>query len=146
MVDEGGNIYIVTKEGDGRSLVFRGAGIVTAEEPGTLEQVAEIDFTALPARPVPETAPPLARGAPHLATGGDISADGSVIAIRTYSTVWVWSRPEGASVADALAGEPCEGDSANEAQGEAIAIDPDGLGYMTVSEGANPELHYFHGQ
>jgi hypothetical protein len=47
-------------------------------------------------------------GAAGVPTGGDVSADGSLIALRTYETVWLWSRLETQSVAEALLGEPCE--------------------------------------
>jgi hypothetical protein len=55
--------------------------------------------------------------------------------------VYLWAREPGQTVADALAGEPCEAPTAFEGQGEAVAIDPDGSGYTTVSEGEHPTIH-----
>jgi len=73
-------------------------------------------------------------------SGADISWNGDVIALRGYRTVWMWERPEGSSIADALAGEPCLAPSPDELQGEAIAFDRE-LSYWTVSEGLAPGLH-----
>jgi hypothetical protein len=140
-----GDFFIVTKElGTGVSLVFRAPASATSSAATTLEQVGQIDFKSLPmaATPGPD-APTLVRAVPFLPTGGDISPDGSLIAIRTYGAVWVWSRAEGQSIGEALAGTPCEAPSAIEPQGEAIAFDADGSGYVTTSEGANPTLHHF---
>jgi hypothetical protein len=152
MVDPlNGDLVIVTKElATGISIVFRAPspdGPSPSMPPGTpptLEQVGQIDFTSLhmAATPSPD-APTLVRAVPLLPTGGDISPDGSLIAIRTYGAIFVWSRAKGASVAAALAGQPCEAPSAIEQQGEAIAFDADGRGYVTTSEGASPPLHHF---
>jgi hypothetical protein len=109
-----------------------------------MENVAEVRFVdlMLAATPPPD-ASVLVAGVPLLPTGGDISPNGSLIAIRSYGAVWVWDRAEGESVADALARAPCEAPSVLELQGEAIAFDADGRGYTTLSEGASPPLHRF---
>ena len=67
-----------------------------------------------------------------------MSADGALIAVRTYETIWVWPRPPDRSVAESLLSDPCQADSAQEIQGEAVAF-RDGL-LVTGSEGANPYL------
>ena len=74
-------------------------------------------------------------------SGADISADGSLIALRGYDSVWMWPRTAGQSIAEALVSEPCEAPSPDERQGESIAIDG-GLNYWTVSEGANKDLNF----
>jgi hypothetical protein len=74
-------------------------------------------------------------------SGADISADGSLIALRGYDSVWMWHRTAGQSIADALASEPCEAPSPEERQGESIALDAD-LNYWTVSEGTNKDLNF----
>jgi hypothetical protein len=114
---------------------------------GMLEQIATIDFRSLSlaATPGPD-APALVRALPLLPTGGDMSRDGSLIAIRSYGAVWVWARPPDATMADVFATQPCEAPSIAEQQGEAIALDPDGRGYVSTSEGANPPLHHFSTQ
>jgi hypothetical protein len=140
-----GDIIIITKElAGGPSFVYRAPASASADAPYTLEQVAQIDFTALKsAAQVPPDAPPLVRGVPFLATGGDVSPAGDLIAIRTYGAIWVWSRNKDLPLWSAFGDKPCEAPSAIEPQGEAIAFDPDGRGYTTTSEGANPPLHHF---
>ncbi|MEM8707163.1 MAG: hypothetical protein AAGE98_11950 [Actinomycetota bacterium] len=67
-------------------------------------------------------------------SAADLSADGRVVAVRTPTRILLFDRADGASLVDALAGEPCETASAPERQGEAIALHPDGRGYTTLSE------------
>ncbi len=85
---------------------------------------------------------------PGAATGADITEDGSLIALRTYGSVWLFDRSPGASVAEALSGEPCEGGAEAETQGESVGFlppetgDPDEpIRYVTVSEGRNPPVN-----
>jgi hypothetical protein len=80
----------------------------------------------------------------EMVTGGDVSVDGSLVALRTYFGVQVWDRGDGQTVADALAGEPCEATAPLEVQGEALAFTPDGRGYVTIAEGQSPRVHRFH--
>jgi hypothetical protein len=47
-------------------------------------------------------------------------------------------------VTDALQGEPCDGPTPFEIQGEAVALTPDGRGYLTVPEGESPRMSRFH--
>ena len=77
-----------------------------------------------------------------LVTGADMSADGRVIAVRTYATIWLFDRPPGTTIAQALARTPCEAASRPEPQGEAIAILPGpGLRLATSGEGTRPDLN-----
>jgi hypothetical protein len=73
-------------------------------------------------------------------TGADMSYDGSVIAFRGERDVWMWHRPAGLAVADALSAAPCSAPSPDERQGESIAFDETGS-YRTVSEGTEPPIH-----
>lgn len=77
----------------------------------------------------------------EIVTGADIGPDGSLVAVRTYTAVYLWDRGPDQTVAQALAAEPCRAPSALERQGEAIAVHVDGRGYTTVSEGAHPAIH-----
>jgi hypothetical protein len=79
----------------------------------------------------------------ELTTGGEISADGTVIAVRTYQSVLLWDRAPDQTVAEALTGEPCKAAAVSEIQSEALALLPDGSGYVTVSEGEGPTINYF---
>lgn len=137
------DLIIVTKDAGG-SEIFRAPVTIDANSTATLELVGRIDFSQLKRRSeFPADAPPLARAGGALATGGDISPSGDLIAIRTYSAVWMWSRGAGQSVGEALAAAPCEAASPAEQQGEAIAFDAGGRGYFTASEGQHPPLHRF---
>jgi hypothetical protein len=144
MVDPvSGDLIIVTKDAGG-SEVFRAPGTMDANGTATLELVGRIDFGSFKRRVAfPDDAPPLARAGGALATGGDISPAGDMIAIRTYSAVWLWPRVAGQSISDALTAAPCEAATAAEPQGEAIAFNTDGRGYVTSSEGDHPTLHHF---
>jgi hypothetical protein len=157
LVDESTNrIVIVTKEQDeaaggragvGRtqsSLVFEGDLAGHGSGPVDLVEVGTLDTVALESRMgVRATAHPTSvLGFGGVPTGGDVSPDGSLIALRTYATVWVWTRRGDQSVAEALQGDPCEVVSAVETQGESIAFDGDAL--VTVSEGAAAPLHRLH--
>ena len=112
-------LVIVTKALDGNSGVYA----TPLDTPATLERVADLSL-----------------GAAQLVTAGDISASGAVIALRTYGTVFVWDRREGETIAEAFAREPCEAPSATETQGEALALELDGRGFVTISEGQFPAI------
>ncbi len=119
----GGDLYIVTKAGDGRSLVFRGAAPLQS---GVLEEVTEIAF-----------------GAGGLTTGGSVSAAGDWVVVRTYFAARMWHRGTGTPLWQAFAGPACLVPLMMEMQGEAIGFAGSGIGYFTTSEGENPPL-YFH--
>ena len=140
-----GDIIIVTKElTTPPSLVFVAPGDIAAGTPYTLERAGQIDFAARGTGDQPPAgAPPLVAGVPDLPTGGDVSPDGRLVAIRTYAYVWVWDRPKGTSLSEAVASPPCQAPSNVEEQGEAIAFDADGSGYITVSEGEGVALNHF---
>jgi hypothetical protein len=112
-------LYVVTKN-EAQTSIFKGSLAPTGEEV-ELDLVATLFLDAE-------------------VSGGDISWDGRVIALRGYQTVWMWNRPTGASVADAFNTDPCTALSPEERQGEAIAFDGQ-LGYWTVSEGTGPTIH-----
>jgi hypothetical protein len=131
-----GDLVIVTKNiATGVSQVFRGDALAP-EGDQTLEQVEEIHFDVLKGQiGVPFGAGPLVAGLPHIPTGGDVSPDGSLIAIRTYGAVLVWERSEGGPLWERLDEAPCQASSSSEQQGEAIAFNASGTGYITISEG-----------
>jgi hypothetical protein len=118
-----GDFYVLTKGwGTGISQVFRAAD----PRPGRaieMEKVGTVDLKAVGS----------------YATAAD--ADARVIVVRTYDEVVVW--PVVGTVAESLAAAPCTGPSADEAQGEAIALAPDGTGYVTISEGQHSFVNWF---
>jgi hypothetical protein len=59
-------------------------------------------------------------------TGGAVSADGRVVALRTYTDAWLFPVPADGEVADALRGTPVRVPLPGEPQGEALAFTADG--------------------
>lgn len=115
------DLLIATKKPGGPSAIHR-VGRFAAGTKVTTEEIATVDI--------------------DLATGGEISRDGRLVAIRNYSTsVFVWVRAPGEGVAAALSRPPCKLPLAPEKQGEAFAFLTGGKGYVTISEGPSPELH-----
>ena len=153
--DANQRLVIVTKEqapdADGRpdrlgrtqpSFVFEGPLEDPAEGEGPIEltAVGSIDTPELETRTVSDTPhPATALGFGGVPTGGDVSPDGALVALRTYEAVWVWPREPGQRVAEAFGNEPCQVTSVPEAQGEAVAFVDDGL--VTLGEGVNPPLN-----
>jgi hypothetical protein len=124
-----GDLLIVTKDGSGRSSVFRAAG-AAASAPGEvviLERVADLSLGS------PGT--PSAR-----ATAGDISPTGDRVLLRTYGSILLWPRPPGRSLADVFATAPRHLIQPAQAKGEAIAFTADGRSWFAAGE-ADPALY-----
>jgi hypothetical protein len=69
------------------------------------------------------------------ATGGDISADGTEILLRSKESIWYWKLPTGLSIAAGLLTKPQYAPySNNEPQGEGVCFAADGSGYYTNTE------------
>jgi hypothetical protein len=121
-----GELFVVTKAPE-RSRILRANGT-------TFEPVGEVPTPVLT----------------QWFTGGDVTPDGRFVALRADDvlagdgSVVIFPRPEGAGLAAAFAQPPCAGAVGAEAMGEAIGFTPDGLGYVTASEGGHPALHRFH--
>jgi len=130
MIDPiGGDIVIVTKDGTGRSSVFRAAGAAAAtpDQAVTLQWV--VDLVVGPA------GTPAAR-----ATAGDISPTGDRILLRTYGSILLWARPPGLSLTDAFATVPRHLAIPAQSKGEAIAFSADGRSWFAGGEG-DPALY-----
>lgn len=150
-----GQLVIIDKSfriasGGAAMLAPAEAGVYVAEPPfdatgaTTLRAAGAVALDDLATRTTAEPVENAASlyGLTGVATAADVRADGAVIAVRTYGTVWLFDRAEGQSVVQALAGTPCEAPTLAEDQGESVAFLPgDGLTLVTGSEGANPELH-----
>jgi hypothetical protein len=122
------------------SFVFEGPLDGASDRPVELRAVGMIDMPTLDERAYRSPRHPAGLiGAGGVPTGGDVSVEGSLVALRTYETVWLWTRSEPQSVAEALLGEPCEVRAAFERQGEAVAFAPGGL--VTLGEGEGRPLH-----
>jgi hypothetical protein len=87
----------------------------------------------------------LSLGVAEAVTGGDVSADGRTIALRTYDGVFVWQRRAGETVARALRRRPCRARTSlpGEGQGEALALTRGGGAFYTVPEGERPAIRRY---
>lgn len=82
--------------------------------------------------------------APVFATGGDVSADGRVVAVRGYTSLAVWRRRGGESIVATLRRAPCTPPtSLFEGQGEALALNRTGTAARTVAEGSPAVLRRY---
>lgn len=120
-------LFIVTKDALGVSRVYRkkppheSARVV-------VEQLGELHFGVSPLSGIP------------LTTAGDYSADGRLLAIRTYNDIFLWSAPLGADFMKVVATSPCARISVDQPQGESLAFARDGSGLWTLSEHAAQPL------
>jgi hypothetical protein len=80
-----------------------------------------------------------------LATAGSVSADGRVVAVRTYTGIVAWIKRPGASLAATLRRVPCRGrvSLGGEGQGEALALGRDGRAFFTVPEGGGAAIRRY---
>ena len=79
-----------------------------------------------------------------LFTSGDVSPDGLLVALRTYTDVRLWDRAPDESVGEALARPAACRIPVSEPQGEAVAFTVDGRGLVTLSEGRGAPLLVHH--
>jgi hypothetical protein len=117
-----GDLYLITKR-DARSRIYQADYPQSTGATTTLEFVGELTWTA--------------------AAAGDISPDGDELILKDLHNVYYYARPEGTSIAEALAGTPEELPYISQPLGEGLTFDADGMGYYTHSEGANQPLYYF---
>lgn len=128
-----GRMFVVTKVASGASGIY---AFPESQRPDELVTLTRIGAVSPPS------------GSPQI-TGGDISPEGTAVLLRTYSNAWYYgsggvdggSGATDESLATILGRAPCMVPVAPEPQGEAIGFRQDGLGYVTVSEGA-PVLHF----
>jgi hypothetical protein len=121
LLDRSGVPYVVTKNPLGTADVYRPAGPLASPGPTPLEHVATVRLTSTdtPGGPVPGLVGSVT------VTGAASSLDGTAIALRTYTDAYLFPVKDGDVVA-ALAEKPVRVPLPNEAQGEAIAFQPDG--------------------
>lgn len=148
-----GSLVIITKEGgstiESLSDTIAAPGIYVADPPiqwgltQVLTKAGTVDLEAAH-RANPNVARSVLSlgGLAQLATGADIRADGALIAVRNYGHVWLYQRPVGLSIAEALQSIPCDAPIGSELQGEAVAfLKTDGPDVVTISEGINPPIN-----
>ncbi|WP_370876683.1 SdiA-regulated/phytase-like domain-containing protein [Amycolatopsis thermophila] len=131
LLDASGTPYLVTKNPLGEAGIYRPAKALSSPGPTPLERVGSLNVksTDTPGGPV-------ASFGSVLVTGGAVNADGTVVALRTYTDAYLFPAPD-RDVAAALRREPVRVPLPDEKQGEAIAFEPDGT-LLSASEGSGP--------
>jgi hypothetical protein len=125
-----GTPYLVTKEVLGASQVFRPAADLADGRTVALEQVATVNLT-LTGTP----GGPVGRAGQLLVTGGAVSGDGRLIALRTYTDAYLWPL-SGSDVAGAFDADPIRIPLPDSPQGEAISFGTDNRGVVISGEGS----------
>lgn len=138
LIEPGGRPVIVTKEVSGVSGIYVPSGGESVDQlpspgPTMLAKVGERAFD----RTTTAGGPPFITGS-ILATGGAVSQDGSVAAVRTYNDLYLFSVVDG-DVARALTGTPSIVALPAQPQGEAMTFDGDG-NLLVASEAAGGPL------
>lgn len=147
LLQHDGMPVIVAKEVLVADGIYRPEGGTAVDElaspgPTTLERAGELRLgpTTTPGGPVPV-------GASTLVTGGAVSSDGTVAALRTYTDVYLYSAPDGDLVRALTTTTPVRVALPNEPQGEALAFTPDGdlLAGSESAGGALPPIQILRG-
>ncbi|TQF66492.1 hypothetical protein FK531_17040 [Rhodococcus spelaei] len=146
LVGRDGRPVIVTKEVLAASGIYRPAGGTTLDQlgpgPAPLQRVGQIAFapTDTPGSPMPVAGS-------ILVTGGAVSADGRVVAVRTYTDVYLYAAPDGDIAAALTRTTPIRVPMPNQPQGEAIAFTPNGdlLSASEANGGPLPPIQILRG-
>ncbi|WP_373300032.1 SdiA-regulated/phytase-like domain-containing protein [Amycolatopsis acidiphila] len=120
LLDRHGTPYLVTKTPFGDSGIYRPVSALKSPGPTPLEKVGTLEF-----KPTNTPGGPVAGFGSVLVTGAATSADGTVVALRTYTDAYLYSAPDG-DVSAALKRDPVRVPLPDEQQGEALAFEPDG--------------------
>ncbi len=138
IMDKAGTPYLITKDVLGEARVYRPSGPLASPGPTNLEKVGTVKIATTDTQ-----GGPVGSIGSVLVTGGASMADGSVIALRTYTDAYVYAAPDG-DVLAALQRNPVRIPLPGEKQGEAIAFDPDGT-LVSGSEGVGQPLRTVRG-
>jgi len=122
-----------------------GALVIVTKDFGGNARVYVADHAAANATTTLRRAGQVSLGTGAAVTAGDVSANGSTIALRTYGRAFVWSRRRREPLASALRRKPCaaRADLGAEGQAEALALSRDGRAFHTVPEGERPALRRY---
>jgi hypothetical protein len=124
-----GTPFVVTKEVLGNSGVYRPSSGLVDGTTVAMTKVASLTFslTGTPGGPV-------GRAGQLMVTGGAVSPDGKLVALRTYTDAYVWPLT-GSDVAAALTAKPTRIALPQAPQGEAISFGADGRELVVGGEG-----------
>ena len=114
-----GTPYLVTKEVLGASGVYRPEAALVDGGTVAMSKVAAVNLTL-----TGTAGGPVGQAGQLLVTGGAVSADGSALALRTYTDAYVWPLV-GSDVPAALAATPTRIALPESPQGEAISFAAD---------------------
>lgn len=118
------DLYIVTRQ-ETQDRVYRYPYPQSTAKTDTVEFVCKLPFNQF--------------------AGGDLSADGQTLLLKTLPRVFIWQRKPRQSIADLLSEKPKELPYGTGPQEEGIAIGPRGNGYYTLSESqGKPATLYYH--
>jgi hypothetical protein len=136
LVDRSGRPFVVTKDPFGSSGVYTPDGEPSPDRTVALRRVATLHLlpTGTPGGPVGAVSQ-------VLVTGGAVSPDGTRVALRTYTDLYLWSVRDGDVAAALRDGRPTRIPLPEEQQGEAVAFSPDGRSVLTTSEGSPTPVH-----
>ena len=131
-----GRLYVVTKPLAGPAKVYVAPEQLDPGGPNELRLVSEVPFspTGTPG------GPGIGSFAQLVVTAGDISPDGSRVALRTYTDLYEWT-VEGDDVAGAFDGEPVVTPLPETRQGEGLAYSTDGDAVLVSTEGEGAPVH-----
>ncbi|MGW4060472.1 hypothetical protein ACWEGE_19460 [Amycolatopsis sp. NPDC004747] len=138
IMDKAGTPYLITKDILGEARVYRPSGPMASPGPTNLEKVGTVKIATTDTQ-----GGPVGSIGSVLVTGGASTADGKVIALRTYTDAYLYAAPDG-DVLAALQRNPVRIPLPGEKQGEAIAFDPDGT-LVSGSEGVGEPLRTVRG-
>ena len=133
LVSATGEPVIVTKALFGASNVYRPARGLTISDLPTPGPVPLEKVGTLVLGPSDTPGGPIPGASSTLITGGAVSADGTVAAVRTYTDVYLFHIPDGDLSAALVAGPRFRIPVPDEPQGEAVAFTPAG-DLLTASE------------
>ncbi|MFE4502180.1 hypothetical protein ACFRFQ_20210 [Rhodococcus sp. NPDC056743] len=125
LISNNGLPVIVTKDYLGSSDIYTPVGNQSVHDlsttvPTQLSKVGHLQFS-----PTSTAGGPVNGAGTMAVTGGAVSADGTVVALRTYTDVYLYSAPDG-DVVKALSTKAVRVPLPNEPQGEAITFNNDG--------------------
>ena len=139
LLDPAGTPYVITKSPLGAADVYRPAGPLASPGPTPLQHVltVRLNSTDTSGGPVPGVVGSVT------VTGAAASPDGTAVALRTYTDAYLFPMVDG-DVVGAFSAQPVRVPLANEAQGEAIAFQPDGA-LVSASEGVGEPVRVVAG-
>lgn len=136
LLGAGDRPYVVTKNPLGISSVYTPARAPSTASPVPLRKVTTLRFrfTGTPGGPVGAVSQ-------LLVTGGAVSPNGTRVALRTYTDLYLWTVRHGDIGAALRDGDPTRVPLPSEKQGESVAFTPDGRTVLTTSEGSPAPVH-----